>query len=99
MKTLLFLTLFIVSTFSSAEMLDKYNTKITVVYINSGGQYLMQVEGISGWLALGKAGDPIADALYSTALTAKVSNQQKVWVRYWTNANGGHPSVGIITIK
>ena len=80
-------------------MLDKHNAKITVAYINSGGQYLIQVEGISGWIALGKAGDPIADALYSTALTAKVSNQSNVWIRYWTSDNGGHSQIGIISLK
>jgi hypothetical protein len=80
-------------------MLDKYHAKVTVTYINSGGQYLIKVEGVSGWIALGKAGDPITDALYSTALTAKVSSQSNVWIRYWTSDNGGHAKIGIISLQ
>jgi len=98
-KTLIFIIFLTLSTFSSAEMLDKYNAKITIVYVNNNGVYLIQVAGVSGWISLGEAGDPIADALYSTALTAKVSNQSNLWIRYWTNASGGYPTIGIISIR
>ena len=91
----------IASNTAFSQMLDKYGATISAVYVNSDGNYLMQVAGVAGWLSIGNSGDPIADALYSTALAAKLSNQTNLWVRYWTNdANpGAYPSVGIISIR
>ena len=101
MKTfILSITLCLLSSICSAEMIDKYNASISVVYVNNAGVYLMKIIGIDGWLNIGKAGDPVADALYSTALAAKLSNQCNLWVRYWTNDSdpAAYPTVGIISI-
>jgi hypothetical protein len=81
-----------------ADMNDKTNAKIIEVYINSGGTMLIKVEGINGYLALGKVGNRTAEIMYSTALSAKVSTQNNLWIRYYDVAEG-HPTVGIISIK
>lgn len=80
-----------------SEMHDLYNTKITEVYINNGGTMLIRANGVSGYISLGIAGDKTAEILYSTALAAKLS-QQNVWVRYWDSENS-FPVIGIISIK
>ena len=102
MKFTLSMILLCVSLFSahvfSAQKVDRYSTKITVAYINSQGEYLIQIDGFSNWLRLGKAGEPTADALYSTALAAKLSGQTNVWVRYYELGDGSWPTVGIISI-
>lgn len=102
MKLVLNAFLLSVSLFSSyafsAQKVDRYSTQITVAYINSQGEYLIQIEGFSSWLKLGKAGDPTADALYSTALAAKLSKQTNVWVRYYDSNDNSWPAVGIISI-
>ncbi|MEE1672249.1 hypothetical protein SNR37_000016 [Agarivorans aestuarii] len=97
---LLAAVLCLTSSFSYAEMVDKTGASISVVYVSSGGDYLMQLEGVSGWLRIGEAGNPNADALYSTALAAKLNNQSNVRVRYWTNDTDPteFPTVGIIAI-
>lgn len=81
-----------------AEMRDKRGTKITEVYINSGGSMIIQVEGVSGYLTLGTVGNKTAEIMYSTALAAKLSSHSNVWVRYW-DAVEGFPTVGIISLQ
>lgn len=81
-------------------MIDKANAEISIVYVNSAGVYLMQVKDVPGWMNIGKAGDNISDALYSTTLAAKLSKQNKLWIRYWTNESdpSQYPTVVIISL-
>jgi hypothetical protein len=62
---------------------DVYPTKLSRVYVNSGGDYMIMLEGMNRYLTMGKAGNPIADVLYKTALEAIVTGQSNLWVRYW----------------
>jgi hypothetical protein len=78
-------------------MHDLYNTKVTEVYINHGGEMLIKIEGFSGYISLGSIGNKTAETLYSAALAAKLS-QQNVWIRYW-DTHTGYPSIGIISLK
>lgn len=82
----------------NAAMHDKYGAKITEVYINSSGSMIIQIEGVSGYLALGSVGNKVAELMYSTALAAKLSGQSNLWIRY-RDATKGYPIVGIISIQ
>lgn len=62
---------------------DVYPAKLSRVYVNSGGEYLIMIDGMNRYLTMGKAGNPIADVLYKAALEAIITNQSNLWVRYW----------------
>jgi len=63
---------------------DVYPAKLSRVYINRGGVYLVMLEGEHRYLTIGnKAGDPNAYALYKTALEAIVTGQSNLCIRYW----------------
>ncbi len=78
---------------------DKTGATLERVYVNGSGDYLIMVEGVSGWMSIGKAGNPAADAMYMTALQAKLANESNLWIRYWTSDEDKYPSVGIICVN
>ncbi|UTW46452.1 hypothetical protein KFE80_06125 [bacterium SCSIO 12696] len=87
----------ILSSTCLAESVDVSDVEIVEVYINSTGRMLMKIEGLPEWLEIGHAGNPPADALYSTALAAKLA-KQKIWIRYWTQGDD-FSTVGIISVR
>ena len=85
------------SGFCVADSVDVNDVEITDVYANSAGTLLIKIDGLSEWLEIGQAGVAAADALYSTALAAKLAGK-KITIRYWTQAEG-LSTVGYIIIK
>lgn len=106
MKKIILIVVFSVLSFTlfSADMVDKVNSQIISTYINNGGLYLIKISNYTAtnrddnWLTLGQVGDPIADALYATALSAKLANADNLWIRFWVSGTD-RPKVGIICIN
>ncbi|MDM3872680.1 hypothetical protein QSV34_15110 [Porticoccus sp. W117] len=96
-KAIVFALTIIFSNICVAEMVDVSDVEIVEVYINSAGRMLMKIEGVPEWLEIGHAGNPAADALYSTALAAKLA-KQNIWIRYWTQGDD-FSTVGIISVR
>ncbi|MEC4091565.1 hypothetical protein [Pseudoalteromonas rubra] len=83
---LLFLNSNASSATNDSRYADHYNNLVERVYINDSGQMRIKVSGIGHFVILGQAGEPKADARFSMALAAKLS-QTNVWVRYTLATN------------
>lgn len=82
------------------DMHDITKAQITAVYINRGVGYMIRLNNKGQYYSLGTPGDPVADAMYKTALAAKTTNQKTVWIRYWGPANKKHiPTIATIAIR
>lgn len=96
-KIAMFVSVMFTSVYANADMHDKRDTKINEVYVNKDGLMMIKIEGVTGYMTLGSAGDKAAEMMYSTALAAKISGQSNVWVRYW-DATSGYATVDIVSI-
>ena len=68
---------------NSTDYCEIYGTKVDALYINAGGTVLIGLPFVSGWLTLGNITDnDIVKTMYSMALAAKTTADDKVWVRW-----------------
>ncbi len=96
--TSIILSILICQSAFAGERIDQRGAKIITVYINLNGLMLMKITDGPGWLSIGTAGNPTADAMYSAALAAKLSGQSNLWIRYVIQESG-YPTVSIISIE
>ena len=86
-KVTFFLAFIVLSPFVSAT--DKQNQQVTKVYVNSSNDVLIWITDYSGWLSIGDLKDgEYVSAMYSAALSAKVSGQSNVAILYDETVSG-----------